>query len=167
MAIAADRTPPQPQARSATGERTGPTGARTGPAGRVLRALAAAHTVAISGQPVFAGVYLSGDYDALTWHTAGADTVTTLGYLQLIAALVLWIRLRRAWPTAATLAVAAAESVQYVAGLEGALWLHLPLGVATIAATVVLTVALWRTPLPARTARRAEGRTTRAEDDRA
>ncbi|MFE7526384.1 hypothetical protein ACFU7Y_11735 [Kitasatospora sp. NPDC057542] len=153
MAIAADRTPPEPEARSATGE-------RTGPAGRTLRALAAAHTTAVFGQPVFAGVYLSGDYDALTWHATGANAVTSLGYVQLIAALVLWIRLRRAWPLAATLAVVAAETVQYFAGLDGALWLHLPLGVATITATVVLTIALWRTPLPPR-------RPTRSEDDRA
>ncbi|WP_224281857.1 hypothetical protein [Streptomyces sp. LS1784] len=153
MAIAADRTPPEPEARSATGE-------RTGPAGRTLRALAAAHTTAVFGQPVFAGVYLSGDYDALTWHATGANAVTSLGYVQLIAALVLWIRLRRAWPLTATLAVVAAETVQYFAGLDGALWLHLPLGVATITATVVLTIALWRTPLPPR-------RPTRSEDDRA
>ncbi|MFJ6621999.1 hypothetical protein ACIQOW_31025 [Kitasatospora sp. NPDC091335] len=155
MAIAAPRTPPEPEARSAAGE-------RTGPAGRTLRALAAAHTAVLFGQPVFAGVYLSGDFDALGWHAAGADAVTTLGYLQLIAALVLWLRLRRAWPLAASLAVAAAETVQYFAGLGGALWLHLPLGVATIAGTVVLTTALWRTPLPARrTAPAREG------DDRA
>ncbi|MFJ9444455.1 hypothetical protein ACIRRH_21630 [Kitasatospora sp. NPDC101235] len=153
MAIAADRTPPQPQARSATGE-------RTGPAGRTLRALATAHTTAVFGQPVFAGVYLSGDYDALGWHATGANAVTSLGYVQLIAALVLWIRLRRAWPLTATLAVVAAETVQYFAGLDGALWLHLPLGVATITATVVLTIALWRTPMPPR-------RPTRREDDRA
>ncbi|MFF2747430.1 hypothetical protein ACFVVA_18010 [Kitasatospora sp. NPDC058048] len=156
MAIAADRTPPEPKARSAAGE-------RTGPAGRTLRALAAAHTAAVFGQPVFAGVYLSGDYDALTWHATGANVVTSLGYLQLIAALVVWIRLRRGWPAAATLAVVAAETVQYFAGRDGALWLHLPLGVATIAATVVLTIALWRTPLPARLAAR---RPARREDDR-
>ncbi|MFF4381719.1 hypothetical protein [Kitasatospora sp. NPDC001547] len=122
--------------------------------------MAAAHTVALFGQPVFAGVYLSGDYDALGWHAAGADTVTSLGYLQLVAALVCRIRLRRSWPLAGAFAVAVAESVQYFAGLGGALWLHLPLGVATIAATVVLTIALWRTPLPPR-------RPARREDDRA
>ncbi|MFJ6381105.1 hypothetical protein ACIQI7_14035 [Kitasatospora sp. NPDC092039] len=153
MAIAAHRTPPESAARSAAGE-------RTGPAGRTLRALAAAHTVALFGQPVFAGVYLSGDYDALGWHAVGADTVTSLGYLQLVAALVCRVRLRRSWPLVGALAVAVAETVQYFAGLGGALWLHLPLGVATIAATVVLTIALWRTPLSPR-------RGARREDDRA
>ena len=48
----------------------------TRPAGWVLRALISAHTVAIFGQPVFAGVYLSGDYEGLRLHATGADVVT-------------------------------------------------------------------------------------------
>ncbi|MFD8706428.1 hypothetical protein ACFV1W_28135 [Kitasatospora sp. NPDC059648] len=141
MAIAAGRPRPDTAARSEAGT-------RTGPAGWVLRALAAAHLAAVFGQPVFAGVYLSGDFDALRWHELGANTTTSLGYAQLIAAGVVWARARRSWPLTATLAVVAAETVQYFAGLDGALWLHLPLGVATIAGLVVLTAALWRRPFP-------------------
>jgi len=114
-----------------------------------LRAVASLHLVAIAGQPVFAGVYLSGDYDGLRLHATGADVVTSLGYVQLIVAIVVWVRLRRAWPFLATAAVAAAETVQYFAGLDGALWLHLPLGVLTVAGLVTLVVALWRRPLEA------------------
>ena len=115
----------------------------------MLRAVAGAHLVAIAGQPVFAGVYLSGDYDGLRLHAAGADVVTSLGYLQAIAAILVWVRVRRAWPFLATTAVAAAETIQYFAGLAGALWLHLPLGVLTVAGLVVLVAALWRRPLEA------------------
>ncbi|WP_433015204.1 hypothetical protein [Kribbella sp. CA-294648] len=113
----------------------------------VLRTVVTVHVVAIFGQPVFAGVYLSGDYDGLRWHTLGADAVTSTGYLQLIVTILVWIRLRRAWPFVVTLILVAAETVQYFAGLEGALWLHFPLGVLTIAALVVLFVAVWRRPL--------------------
>ncbi|MEV5877440.1 hypothetical protein AB0L75_25085 [Streptomyces sp. NPDC052101] len=95
---------------------------------------------------MFAGVYLSGDYDALRWHAAGANVVTSIGYVQLIAAIVLWVRLRQVWPFAATLALVAAETVQYFAGMDGALWLHLPLGVLTIVALAVLFIAVWREP---------------------
>ncbi|MFD5559591.1 hypothetical protein [Kitasatospora griseola] len=126
-----------------------PTG-RSGPAGQVLRVLAAVHTVAVYGQPVFAGVYLSGSYDGLGWHLAGANAVTGLGYLQLIAAMVLWFRSRISWPLTGTAVVVIAETVQYFAGLDGTLWLHLPLGVATIVALTVLTIGLLRTPLPGR-----------------
>ncbi|PJN29390.1 hypothetical protein [Kitasatospora sp. CB02891] len=131
---------------SAVPERTG----RSGPAGQVLRVLVAVHTVAVYGQPVFAGVYLSGSYDGLGWHLAGANAVTGLGYLQLIAAMVLWFRSRISWPLTGTAVVVIAETVQYFAGLDGTLWLHLPLGVATIVALTVLTIGLLRTPLPGR-----------------
>jgi len=114
----------------------------------VLRAVVSAHLVAIVGQPVFAGIYLSGVYDGLSWHAIGANVVTSLGFVQLITAGVLWVRLRQAWPFLATLALVAAETVQYLAGMEGALWLHLPLGVMTIAGLVVQFIAVWRRPVP-------------------
>jgi hypothetical protein len=128
---------------------------RTRPAWWVLRAVVSAHVVTIVGQPVFAGVYLTGDFDGLRWHAVGADVVTSIGYAQVVVAIVVWVRLRQAWPFLATTAVVAAETVQYFAGLDGALWLHIPLGVMTVAALVVLFVAVWRQPLPRREARDA------------
>ncbi|MEV0384737.1 hypothetical protein [Nonomuraea sp. NPDC050643] len=127
------------------------------PIGWVLRAVVSAHTVAIVAQPVFAGVYLSGDYDGLRWHVAGADVVTSIGLAQVVVAIVVWVRLRRVWPLLATSAVVAAETVQYFAGLDGALWLHLPLGVMTVAALVVLFIAVWCRPLRRRPERREAG----------
>jgi hypothetical protein len=120
----------------------------TTPVGWVFRAVVSAHLAAIVGQPVFAGAYLTGDYDGLRWHAVGADVVSSIGYAQVIAAIAVWVRLRRAWPFAATMTVAAAETVQYFAGLDGALWLHIPLGVMTVAALVVQFIDAWRRPLP-------------------
>ncbi|MDX3099220.1 hypothetical protein ACIBO5_54400 [Nonomuraea angiospora] len=120
-----------------------------------LRAVVSAHVVAIVGQPVFAGVYLTGDFDGLRWHAIGADVVTSIGYLQVIVAIVVWIRLRQIWPFLATAAVVAAETVQYFAGLDGALWLHIPLGVMTVVGLVVLFIAVWSRPLPRREVRHA------------
>ncbi|MFI6597609.1 hypothetical protein ACIBHX_15240 [Nonomuraea sp. NPDC050536] len=128
---------------------------RTGPAEWVFRAVVSAHMVAIVAQPVFAGVYLTGDFDGLRWHALGADVVTSIGYVQLIAAIVVWVRLRQVWPFLGTTAVVAAETVQYFAGLDGALWLHIPLGVMTVAALVVQFIAVWRQPLLRREARDA------------
>ncbi|MCK2222013.1 hypothetical protein MF672_050635 (plasmid) [Actinomadura sp. ATCC 31491] len=127
----------------------------TTPAGWALRALVSAHVAAIAGQPVFAGLYLTGDYDSLRWHALGADVVTSVGGLQAIAAVVVWARLRQAWPFLTTAGVVAAETVQYFAGLDGALWLHLPLGVTTVAALVVQFIAVWRRPLSRKEARDA------------
>jgi hypothetical protein len=120
---------------------------RTTPTGWVFRAVVSAHVAAIAGQPVFAGVYLTGDFDGLRWHAVGADVVSSIGYLQVIAAIAVWVRLRQAWPFLATMAVVAAETVQYFAGLDGALWLHLPLGVMTVAGVVVQFIAAWRQPV--------------------
>ena len=128
---------------------------RTRPSEAVLRFVVSAHVVAILGQPVFAGVYLSGDFDGLRLHAVGANVVTSIGYLQLIAAIVVWVRLRQAGPFVATLAVVTAETVQYFAGMDGALWLHLPLGVLTIAALVVQFIAVWARPLARRESRDA------------
>lgn len=123
--------------------------------GWVLRVLVSAHLVVVFGQPVFAGVYLSGDFDGLRLHAVGADIVTSIGYLQVIAAAVVWARLRQVWPFVASLGVVAAETVQYFAGQDGALWLHLPLGVLTVAAVVVLFIAVWRQPVVRREAAHA------------
>lgn len=122
----------------------------TRPVGWVLRIVVSAHLVAIIGQPVFVGVYLTGDFDGLRRHAVGADVVTTIGYLQLVVATVLWVRLRRAWPFHTTLLVVVAETVQYFAGLEGALWLHVPLGVLTVAGLVVQFIAVWLRPFSRR-----------------
>ncbi|MFI7045033.1 hypothetical protein ACWDTT_14170 [Streptosporangium sandarakinum] len=131
---------------------------RPEPTGWTFRAVVSAHMVAIAGQPVFAGVYLTGDFDGLRWHAVGADVVTSIGYLQVIAAIVVWVRLRQAWPFLATTAVVAAETVQYFAGLDGALWLHIPLGVMTVAALAVQFIAVWRRSLPRRPRTRREAR---------
>jgi hypothetical protein len=120
---------------------------RTTLSGWVLRAVISAHMAAIVGQPVFAGVYLSGDYDSLLWHSVGADIVTSFGYLQVIVAIVVWVRLRQVWPFLASPALVAAETVQYFAGLNGALWLHIPLGVMIVAALVVQFIVAWRRPV--------------------
>ncbi|MEU4345859.1 hypothetical protein [Streptomyces sp. NPDC023838] len=137
---------------------------RTRPSEWVLRAVVSVHMVAICGQPVFAGVYLSGDYDGLRWHLAGANAVTSLGYLQLIVAITVWVRMRQVWPFLTTLGLVVAETVQYVAGTSGALWLHLPLGVMTVAALVVQFIAVWRRPLPRRP--RTPQESVRAEPER-
>ncbi|MFJ7069376.1 hypothetical protein [Streptomyces sp. NPDC101115] len=111
------------------------------------RAAVTTHVVAVFGQPVFAGVYLSGDFDGLGMHGTGADVVTSLCLVQLVVAIVLWARLRRAWPFLVTLALAVAETAQYFAGTAGALWLHIPLGVFTVAAAALLFAAVWLRPL--------------------
>lgn len=130
---------------------------RTGRALTVLRAVVALHALAIAGQPVFAGLYLTGDYDMLAWHAAGADAAFYLGIVQLVVAVVLAALGGRRWPAAVALLVAAAETVQYFAGLAGELGLHVPLGVALVAGTVLLVAAVCGPAAAGRHARDATG----------
>lgn len=118
--------------------------ARARGARRLLRVLAAVHGVGIFAQPVLAGMLLGGRYDALSWHATGADVVFYLGLAQVLVALWVWVLRGPRWPTGVAALIATGETAQYVAGLAGALDLHVPLGVALVAATVVFVVALWR-----------------------
>lgn len=110
----------------------------------VLRVIAAAHAVAVFGQAVFAGRYLSGDYDMLGVHATVADVVAFLGLAQLACAVVLWWRGGLRWPTWMSLLVVLGEIGQYLAGQASALDLHVPLGVVLAILTTILLVALWR-----------------------
>ncbi|MEV6905807.1 hypothetical protein [Amycolatopsis sp. NPDC051071] len=110
----------------------------------VNRVLVSAHAVAIFGQPIFAGGYLGGDYDMLSLHRWGADAVSFLAYAQIFAALALWLVRGPRWLFWISLLLAAGETAQYFAGMDGALDLHLPLGVALVAGMVLTTIAVWR-----------------------
>lgn len=129
---------------------------RTDASGWVLRAVATLHLVAGFAQPVFAGVYLSGDFDGLTWHAFGADLVSYLGIAQVGAAVAVWVRVGRAWPFWASVVLTAGATAQYFAGIGGALWLHFPLGVALVAGISAAFVGVWLRPLPRRRRVRAD-----------
>lgn len=117
---------------------------------RWLRWAALAHAVTTFGQPVFAGVYLSGSIRGLDLHARGANIVFALGLLQLILAFITTVVARRWWPTVLSVLLVAMETAQYIAGLDGMLWLHLPLGVAVAAGAAIAAMALWILPAPER-----------------
>jgi hypothetical protein len=111
----------------------------------VVRGFVTVHAVVIFAQPVFAGSYLIGDYDMLALHALGADLVSYLGVAQLVVTALLWWRGGMRWPFWASLVLVLGETGQYVAGLFGALDLHIPLGVALVALASIMLVAIWRT----------------------
>lgn len=110
----------------------------------VTRGCVTLHTVAIFAQPVFAGRYLTGDYDMLAVHGLGADLITCLGVAQIVLSALLWWRAGTRWPFWASLLLFLGESGQYFAGLSGALDLHVPLGVALAVAASITLVAICR-----------------------
>jgi hypothetical protein len=111
----------------------------------VLRVVAALHALDMILQPMLAGMYLSGQVDALTLHSINGDTVAALGLIQLGAAIAfVWRGKGRSWALWATLGVVLAEELQVQFGYAGLIAVHIPLGVSVISLQILLTVWLFR-----------------------
>jgi hypothetical protein len=110
-----------------------------------LRVLAVLHSLSAIAQPMFAGMYLDGDVDALSIHELNGSIVSGLGLAQLVAAVVyVWGGHGRRWPMWASLGLVLAEQVQSGLGYESVVAIHVPLGVSVIAMQILLTVWLFR-----------------------
>lgn len=120
----------------------------------LLRSLTLLLLLAVLTQPVLAGLYLSGEWDALGLHSANAVLVESLSFFLVIAALVFWLAGRgrgRVALTSALLFVAVVMQAGF--GYARQLGLHIPLGVAVVTGTVLFTI--WVCRRGARTPRRA------------
>ncbi|TDO49178.1 hypothetical protein EV643_106147 [Kribbella sp. VKM Ac-2527] len=113
----------------------------------VLRLVAVTHAIAVGLQPVLAGVYLNGSSTANRIHEPLGNTIALLCITQLLVATIWWRTGGRLTAVLATAGILAAESVQIGMGYSRQLALHVPLGIAIVAATVALTLWMFgRTP---------------------
>ena len=104
-------------------------------------------------QPVLAGWYLSGDYDALGVHDSNAGFIALAVMGMLVAALLYWLPGRgRGWPVLVPVVLFGALVFQFGAGYNRDLWLHIPLGVGIV--TVSVLFGWWTWSPAARQARR-------------
>jgi hypothetical protein len=111
----------------------------------LFRAVVTCEAALALGQAVLAGSFLSGHYQALDLHALNATATGSTALAQIVAALLLW---RPGggprWPVLAGIALFGAEAGQIAMGYTRALAVHVPLGVAIIAATVLMLVWAWR-----------------------
>ncbi|MGW4824764.1 hypothetical protein ACWEP4_39085 [Streptomyces sp. NPDC004227] len=106
------------------------------------------HAATLFTQAVLAGRFLSGDYDMLTAHAVNASVIVAVGLVQVVVAVLYWRPGRGpGWPAAVSAVLLVAEAGQAVLGYQRTLGVHVPLGVALIAAGLLLLVQVWR-PLP-------------------
>jgi hypothetical protein len=124
-----------------------------------LRVLLTAHLVAVLGQPLLAGLFLSGDVDAIRIHGLAGSLLAAFG-LVLVAAALLHVTVGRGplWLLPAAVALFLTEGVQVGLGYARELQWHVPLGVLVVTVAVVAAAWVW-TPVaarPRRTARVAE-----------
>ncbi|MGH3924865.1 MAG: hypothetical protein ACRDSN_24950 [Pseudonocardiaceae bacterium] len=107
----------------------------------LLRALALLLLPAVLTQPVLAGLYLSGEWDALGLHSAVAVLVAALSFFLLISSLLYWLGGRgrgRVVLAGALLFVAVVMQAGF--GYARQLGLHIPLGVGVVTAAVLFTI---------------------------
>ncbi len=118
-----------------------------GPRGTLwfLRVISLVHTAVLVGQPVLAGRYLDGDFDALAVHGLNGSLLPLVTLVQAIAALAYcWAGRGRGWPMMVSLVLFLTEGYQIGAGYSRELAIHIPLGVAIVVGQLLLTVWLFR-----------------------
>ena len=115
-----------------------------------LRFLLTGHLVAVLGQPILAGRYLTGDVDALAVHGL-VGSLMALVAMSLIAGALAYVIGGRGqlWVLPVMVLLFLAEGIQIGAGHSRALELHVPLGVVIVVAAVLLAAWVW-TPSAAR-----------------
>ncbi len=111
----------------------------------LLRAVTTLFLLAVLAQPVLAGLYLAGEWDALGVHSGNAVLVEALSLFLLLAALAYWLagRGRGRFALAAVL-LWLATGMQAGFGYARLLGMHIPLGVAIVTAAVLFTIWVWR-----------------------
>ncbi len=100
----------------------------------VLRIVVALTTLQIIAQPVLAGAYLQGEFDALGLHSTNASTLAAVLLVQIGAALAYWL-IGKGSIVVVLLSVAMffAVGLQIGMGFSRTLAVHIPLGVAIVA----------------------------------
>jgi cytochrome b561 len=111
----------------------------------LLRMTLLLHAVLVVAQPILAGYFLSGDVDAMAWHSAIGSSLFLIAMLQLIAAVLYWRPGGgRLWPGFVTLGLIVAELAQVVFGYSQNFAIHVPLGTAIVITVVWMTVWSFR-----------------------
>jgi hypothetical protein len=120
----------------------------------LLRITATVQLVLVLVQPVLAGLFLTGDVDAVEVHAAVA---TALAFVELVligVAFAYALVRGRLWVLPASVALLVAVGLQMAAGYSRALQFHIPLGVVIVTVSVLLAIWAW-TPAAARPRGRA------------
>ena len=115
----------------------------------VFRICCTGSAVLIFNQAVFAGQFLGGSFGALHTHRENATVAGIAVLVTTVAALL--VRLLGdgpAWPALASLGLFGLIAAEIMLGFARVLTVHIPLGVAIIALTAMLTRWSWRTTRP-------------------
>jgi hypothetical protein len=109
-----------------------------------LRVLLVPYAALLVAQPVLAGRFLEGSFEALKPHGDIGGGLIPLTWMVLIAAVLTWRPGRLgAFPLVASGLLSVLMIVQVTAGYSRALGVHLPLGVAIVATGIAMLGWAW------------------------
>jgi hypothetical protein len=110
-----------------------------------LKLLALAHLGGTALQPVLAGQYLSGHFDALSLHAMIGEAIAWIALIQALAAAICWFNgSLHLWALAAFFSIFALDGLQIHVGHTKSLSIHIPLGASLLTISFATTVWLWR-----------------------
>jgi hypothetical protein len=120
-----------------------------------LRVVLVVHAALVVMQPIMAGYYLSGEADAMDWHSPIGSSLWMWSMIQFVVAMLYWRPGGgRLWPALATVGLFFAELTQMILGFSQTLSVHIPLGTAIVIS--VLLFAAWSFRSSARRGRHPE-----------
>jgi hypothetical protein len=115
-----------------------------------LRLLITAHLLMVLAQPVLAGMFLTGDVDAIAMHGLNASLLLLVALVVIAVAVAYVLGGRGAlWVLPIGVLLFLADGFQIGAGYTRQLELHVPLGVVIVTTSVLLTAWVW-SPFAAR-----------------
>lgn len=123
----------------------------------MLRVIVLLIAVLVFLQPVFAGLFVTGDVGMLRMHSTMAGFINLLVFFQFIAAILLWRPgWGPSWPIWASLAFFLAAEAQSALGYARTVSLHIPAGVLLFGIATVMVIGTWSPKLRVRRSRRRQ-----------
>jgi hypothetical protein len=109
-----------------------------------VETLISVHLIAVLCQPILAGLFLTGDVDAIAVHGAVGTGVGLLTLL-IVPFVIGYVTVGRGrlWTLPAIVGLFLVEGLQVGTGYARALELHVPLGVAVVVISVLLAAWVW------------------------
>lgn len=111
--------------------------------------MATAHLVLVLAQPVLAGLFLTGNVDAIAVHSAIGSALAAVAIVLIATTLIYVVRRGSLWVLPAAVVLFFAVGLQIGMGYSRVLQIHIPLGVAIVMAALAFAVWVW-TPSAAR-----------------
>ena len=110
----------------------------------LLRTVLTVHLLAVLAQPVLAGLFLTGDIDAIAVHGTIGSTLAAVDLVVIGATLAYVLGGRgRLWVLPVVVALFLAVGLQIGFGYSRTLEIHIPLGVAIVTTSALLAIWVW------------------------